>query len=243
MLQKVPANKNTPRVSTVINYLILKNITSIVLLIFLFSCTNDKSVKIVYNENPQYQNDTVVNKTIHNIESKNTEPIQTIKEGIYFVSINNRKSNLKYNFSERNDGKVVISRNFDFPNLPRQKSVFDFDEFKFILKEANKDFKINALNYLIYGTLDSDKDLNSIEKITKKYIENKNGKTTISTKNYAEISQLILQSEIVSQINEDLSFYAKRVSEINIEKAHISKSDQSSTKLINGFVVMKIDDK
>ena len=222
---------------------ILKVITIISTLIFLFSCSNENKQKIINNEKQVKNIDTIVNRKVLTVEPSDSYPIQTVKDIEYSVSVKDKVSNLKYEFTAGNDGKVVIRRNFDFLNLPPQKSIFDFDELNYVLKEAKNDFKINSLNYLIYGTLDSAKDINSVLNITKKYIDYKKGKLNISTKDYGKISELILQSDIVYEINKTLSAYSKVVTKINIEKAFFIKPNRNSNEMITCFVVMIIENK
>ena len=222
---------------------ILKNLVLVSTLIFFCHCTNDKKINAVSIERTENKNDTIVIKKNQPVEPDNSEHVHIIKEIEYCVSLKSKESNIKYSFTERNDGKVVISKTFDFLNSPPQKNVFEFNELKFVMQKAKNDFKISSLEYLIYGTLDSTKNISSVKKITEKYIKSKNGKTNISTKDYGEISKLILQSEIVTEINKVLFDYSKTVSKINIEKAHFYKSNTNSNELINCFVVMEIENK
>ena len=175
----------------------MKTIVSILILLLFYHCTNDNK-KAYKTEN---KNDTVVVKKNLTIEQNNSFSIQKVKEIQYFVSVNGKKSNLKDNFSERNDGKVVINRKFDFPNLPPQRNVFEFDELKYILHEAKDDFNIDSLSYMIHGTLDTSKNLNSVKNITQKFLQTKENNSNISTSDYSKISDLILQSHIVKEIN------------------------------------------
>lgn len=216
----------------------MKTFGLIFILLILSNCTNDNKKKL---SKPENKNDTIVIKKNLNVEIDNTYPTQTIKEIEYFVSVKDKSSNLKYNFSERNDGKIAISRNYDLPNLPSQKNILEFDELKYVLKEAKNDFKIDSLKYLIYGTLDTAENINSIKEITQKYLEYRNNKSNINTKDYGKISDIILHSNIVSEINKNLSKYSKSVTKISIEKAHFHKSDRDISETLNCFVVMTIE--
>ena len=218
----------------------MKILTLFLSLIIFSHCTNDNKIQIAKSE---IKKDTIVIKKTLTSEKNNSFPIQTIKEIEYFVSVNNKDSNLKYIFSKRNDGKVIIRRNFDFPNLPQQKSVFKFDELKYVLQEAKNEFKIDSLNYLIYGSLDSAKNMDAVEKITKEFIESKGGKSNISTKDYGKISEFILKSDIAGQINSELSIFSMKITKISIEKAFLYKPNKDSKEIINCFVVMSIEKK
>lgn len=193
----------------------MKTFGLIFILLILSNCTNDNKKKL---SKPENKNDTIVIKKNLNVEIDNTYPTQTIKEIEYFVSVKDKSSNLKYNFSERNDGKIAISRNYDLPNLPSQKNILEFDELKYVLKEAKNDFKIDSLKYLIYGTLDTAENINSIKEITQKYLEYRNNKSNINTKDYGKISDIILHSNIVSEINKNLSKYSKSVTKLALKK-------------------------
>jgi len=113
----------------------MKNIFILTILILLYSCKKDnnelKSVKI--------QNDTIVIKNIRKVSNDTAFDIQIVKQGEYIVSLKKQKSKIAYTFSKRNDGKVVIRRNFSLIN---SDSLFKFNELKFILKAAKNDFKI-----------------------------------------------------------------------------------------------------
>lgn len=210
------------------------------LIISLVICCNCTQAQATVS-NSVNKSDTIVHKRTIPVTANNSYFIQTIKEIEYFVSVDNQHSNLKYNFSERNDGKAVIRMLYDFPNLPAKESIFEFDELKYVLEEAQEDFKIDSLIYLVYGTLDTSKNISAVKEITRKYIEFKNNKSSISTSDYGIISNLILQSEIVNKINQSLAKFSKSVKKVTIEKAHFYKSDRDSSEILNCSVVMSIE--
>lgn len=205
----------------------LKKSMLIITLSFFFACKNNKKLKSEKEENIS---DTIVTRKIH---SNN--------EVDYYV----KKSTLKYSFVKRNDQALVIKRslNISISNLTEIENDFSFDEFKYVLKSAKKDFKIDSLKYIIYGTLDSTNDINLVVDITKKYYTHNPKKANINVEDYFKISQIILHSKIVKDINKSLSPFLKIVSKIEIEKAHIFKSNRTSSEVINCFVIMTIKNK
>ncbi len=216
----------------------MKNIFILTIFILLFSCKkNNKELK-----SPIIQNDTIVTKNIRKVSNDTAFNVQIVREGEYIVSVKKQKSRITYEIYERNDGKVVIRRNLGF-NWITSDSLFKFNELKVILEHAKNDFKVDSLNYIIYGTLSSSKKNDLVENATKKFIESQNGKTNINTKNYKKIGDLILQSEIVKEIDKALLPYSKNVSKVNVEKAFIKKHDGKSKEMIDCMLVMEIENK
>ena len=214
----------------------MKNISTILILILLYSCKKNSSEL----KHANAQNDTLVTKNVKKVSNDTAFDVQIVKQGEYIVSLNKQKSKIAYKISERNDGKVVISRNFNFSTI-NTESLFEFNELKLILKNAKNDFKIDSLKYIIYGTLSSSENNSVVENITKEFIQSQNGKTNISTKNYKKIGGLILQSEIVKEIDKALLPYSKNVSKINVEKAFIKKNNGKSKEMIDCTLVMEIE--
>jgi len=214
----------------------MKNIFTLIILILLCSCKKNNGELKSANT----QNDTIVTNNVRTVSNDTAFNVQIVKTGEYIVYLKKQKSKIVYEISERNDGKVVISRNYGFSSI-NTDSLFKFNELKFILKDAKNDFKIDSLNYIIYGTLSSSKKNYVVENITKEFIESQNGKTNINTKNYKKIGDLILQSEIVKEIDEALLPYSKNVSKINVEKAFIRNHSGKSKGMMDCFLVMEIE--
>lgn len=169
-----------------------KSIISFIIMILLGSC--DKNKQSEYS----LDNDTIVIKNIRNISDDTAFTVQIIKEGDYIVSLRKQKSKITHQISKRNDGKVVIRREFFVPM--NKDEFFKFNELKFILKEAKKDFKLDSLNYIIYGTLSESNDIRIVEDITQKYIKSHSGSKTINTSNYSEIENLILHFYLIQNM-------------------------------------------
>ncbi len=179
-------------------------------------------------------------KNVRKVSNDTAFRVQIVKSCEYIVYLKKQKSKIAYEISERNDGKVVICRNYGFSSIATD-SLFKFNELKIILKDAKNDFKIDSLDYIIYGTLSSSKKNDVVENITKKFIESQNGKTNINTKNYKKIGDLILQSEIVKEIDKALLPYSKNVSKINVEKAFLNNHNGKSNEVIDCMIVMEIE--
>lgn len=214
----------------------MKNIFIITILILLCSCKKNNTELKSANT----KKDTIVMKNVRKVSNDTAFRVQIVKSGEYIVYLKKQKSKIAYEISERNDGKVVISRNYGFSSIATD-SLFKFNELKIILKDAKNDFKIDSLDYIIYGTLSSSKKNDVVENITKKFIESQNGKTNINTKNYKKIGDLILQSEIVKEIDKALLPYSKNVSKINVEKAFLNNHNGKSNEVIDCMIVMEIE--
>jgi len=134
----------------------------------------------------------------------------------YFTIVKNDTSEFMPIFSEsRNDGDIEISLNLSYDNETETYSQ-RLSELKLILPKASQEFNFDSLSSMSIGRLILTGDLAII--ITEEYKNRFGENEKITTADYKEISEFLLETSLTKNLNELFKPYSKSVERVGIEK-------------------------
>lgn len=203
----------------------MKNLVLIFLSFVVFcSCSNqtEQKQKIENEIKIDQISDTIIGKK--NITNEIAGSAYRKRAIGYFVVVKNDTSGFMPIFTESKDyGKIGISQNLPYSN--KTETYFQrLSEFKLILPKAAKEFNFDSLSGMSIGRLILTGDLAIA--ITEEYRNKFGEKEKITTADYSEISDFLLESRLTKDLNELFEPYSKSVEKVGIEKAFFTTRDE-----------------
>ena len=203
----------------------MKNSILIFLLFVVFySCSNqNEQKKKIENEiKIEKFSDTIIGKK--NITNEIAGSAYRKRATGYFVVVKKDTSGFMPIFSESKDnGRIGISQKLPYSN--ETETYFQrLSELKLILPEAAKEFNFDSLSNMSIGRLILSGDLAIT--ITEEYKNKFGEKEVITTADYSEISEFLLESRLTKDLNKLFEPYSKSVEKVRIEKVFFATRDE-----------------
>jgi len=203
----------------------MKNSVLIFLLFVVFySCLNqtEQKKKIENEIKIEKFSDTIIGKK--NITNEIAGSAYRKRATGYFVIVKKDTSGFMPIFSESKDnGRIGISQKLPYSN--ETETYFQrLSELKLILPEAAKEFNFDSLSNMSIGRLILSGDLAIT--ITEEYKNKFGEKEVITTADYSEISEFLLESRLTKDLNKLFEPYSKSVEKVRIEKVFFATRDE-----------------
>lgn len=195
----------------------MRNLIIILITVFAFySCSNQARQK--QKKETLIQTDLTLDTIIGSINITDELAGSSYRKRAtgYFMVVQNDSSRYMPIFSEsKNNGEIKIHPNFQYSNETKSYSQ-RLNELKLILPKAAKEYNLDSLKSMSIGRLLSSGDLAIT--ITEEYKAKFGNTNVVLTEDYDKISNFLLESTLVKDLNKLLKPYSKVVSKVDIEK-------------------------
>ncbi|WP_068473296.1 hypothetical protein [Saccharicrinis aurantiacus] len=192
----------------------MKNILlSALNLLILLSCSNGRGKEL--SRHRHFTSDTILGT--RQITDELAGSTYRKRANVYFTIIKSDTSEYKPVFYElKEDGRIVIDQNLDYSTRSSTYAK-SLQELQLILPKAAEDYNFDSLKYMYYGRLIQSGDLAIT--ITNEYKNRFGESEIIRTSDYSKISNFLMESTLVRDLNQLFSHHSKYIEKLGIEKA------------------------
>ena len=195
---------------------------SIFLIVVLTSCTNKTRKETLPNDEKITTSDTLIGEVEITNEIAGSSYRNRAKG--YFVIIEKDTSNYIPVFTEsKKNSSISIIQNLSYSKKNRTYAQ-RLKELKLILQKAEQDYDLDRLTSMSLGRLILSGDLAVI--LTNEFKNNFGDNEKITTAEYKEISNFLLQSTLARDLNIVFEPYQKSVKKISIEKVFLANKKE-----------------